>query len=505
MHKIELANISRIHFVGIGGSSMSGLACFMLNRGKMVSGSDSSNSTTADFLTSLGAAVNIPHDGEVIKKHNPELVVFTVAVRDDNPELLEAYRMGMPVIDRAEFLGLLMKDYRFGIAVAGTHGKTTTTSMIASILVDNHLDPSIHIGGTLPLIGGNTKIGNSSYFVTEACEYHDSFLRLLPNIAVVLNVEHDHVDYFKTFEQFKNSFRDFVNLVPEDGCAVVCADDASALEICADARCRVITYGIDYGIDEQISPSTVTHAENCRSWTARNIVFGPSGSATYDLFHVGEAVCQVVLGTVGEHNVRNSLASIAAAFELGIKPSSCLESLLNFTGAKRRFEIKGFLNVEKDGVSGQVKVVDDYAHHPTEITTTLAAAKNSVRGLRDFRSLQDFRGLQSPAGRVILAFQPHTYTRTRELMDLFATSFGDADMVLLADIFASRESDPGNINSGMLAEQINKSSNNCTYFKGQDGFEDIAAYIKSIMTPGDLVITMGAGDIYKVADLLLNS
>ena len=476
MQKINLAKISKIHFVGIGGSSMSGLACFMLNRGKDVTGSDNSASTSTEFLTSLGAAVNIPHDSLVIDIHKPELVVYTVAVKDDNPELLEAIRLGIHVMDRAEFLGLLMKDYSFGISVAGTHGKTTTTSMISSILVFNHLDPSIHIGGTLPLIGGNTRIGNSSYFVTEACEYHDSFLKLTPYIAVILNVEHDHVDYFKTFEQFKESFRRFVSLVCDKGCVVVCADDSDALEVCQHAKCKVVTYGID-------NPSVI--------WSAKNIVFGSDGCAAYDLYLRGDKVCVITIGTVGLHNVRNSLASIASAFELGIQPSECLEPLINFTGAKRRFEVKGLLHVEKNGIVGNVKIIDDYAHHPTEILTTLAAAKTAVG-----------------KGRVFVAFQPHTYTRTRELIDLFSVAFGDADVVLLADIYASRESDPGNISSSILADLINKVSKNCVYIgdsSGNEGFLKIAEYIRQEAAPGDMVITMGAGDIYKVADLLLKN
>ncbi len=459
MQKIDLSKISKIHFIGIGGSSMCGLASFMLNRGMAVSGSDNCLNEATEILSSAGANINSPHSSGVIRTFLPDLVVYTIAIHDDNPEYLEAEELGIPIIERAEFLGRLMEDYKTTVAVAGTHGKTTTTSMIASILLENNLDPSVHIGGKLPLIDGNTKIGKSDFFVSEACEYNDSFLHFKSQVAVILNVEHDHVDYFKTFEQFKDSFRKFIGLVPKDGCVIVCADDENALEIAKGATCQIVRYGIgrpDY------------------DWGASGITFDDSSRATFTVLRRGLPVCELKLGTVGIHNVRNALAAVAAAVACGLSPQDCVLPLAQFTGANRRFEFKGFV----DGV----KVVDDYAHHPTEIVTTLAAARAGARG------------------RIIVTYQPHTYTRTRELLGDFAHAFGDADVVVMADIYASRETDPGDIKIQMLVDAINAVSGNCVF---KSGFEAIAEYVREIARPGDLVISMGAGDIFKVANLLL--
>ncbi|MEI6602801.1 MAG: UDP-N-acetylmuramate--L-alanine ligase [Clostridia bacterium] len=464
METIDLSRIKKIHFIGIGGASMSGLAHFMLDHGVSVSGTDSVLTESTDFLVSAGANIYSPHDGSLITLHNPDLVVYTNAVPADNPELRVAQARGIPILERAVFLGLYMKEFAKGIAVAGTHGKTTTTSMISSILFENNLDPSIHIGGSLPLIGGNTKIGGSEFFVTEACEYHDSFLQLRPWIAVVLNVEYDHVDYFKTFAKFKQSFADFVGLVPTNGFVVVCADDPDALAVANHATCPVLTYGVE---------------NKKANWQAHQITYTADGNPCFDLVHDGAMICRITLGTVGIHNVLNSLAAIAVATACGLSPQDCVAPLLHFTGANRRFEYKGMM--------GAVKIVDDYAHHPTEIRTTLTAARASLTGKKS-------------AGRLIVAFQPHTYTRTRELMADFANAFQEADLVVLADIYASRETNPGDVHSTMLADAINQVSGNCVY---QESFEAIAAWIRQEAKPGDLVITMGAGDIFKVADLLL--
>ncbi|MEI6131845.1 MAG: UDP-N-acetylmuramate--L-alanine ligase [Bacillota bacterium] len=461
MQNIDLTHISKIHFIGIGGSSMCGLASFMLHAGKQVSGSDMTLNEATDELALAGANIRSPHDASNISTFSPDLVVYTVAVRGDNPELVQAAERGIPIIERAVFLGLIMKDFSKSIAVAGTHGKTTTTSMISSILIENNLDPSVHIGGKLPLINSNTLIGSSDYFVTEACEYNDSFLNFNPYIAVILNVEHDHVDYFKTFEQFKASFKNFLALVPAHGHIVVCGDDPNALEVASGAKCKVTTYGIS-------SPDF--------DWSARDIDFDENGCGNYTLLHCGTECGRISLGTVGIHNVRNSLASIATAVLCDLTPAACILPLKNFTGANRRFEFKGYFN--------EVKVIDDYAHHPTEILTTLAAARAAT---------------QAPA-KIIITFQPHTYTRTRELFNEFAHAFGDADEVIMADIYAAREADPGNVSIHSLVDEINKVSANCVYKRD---FEAIAAYVREIANPHDLVITMGAGDICKVADLLL--
>lgn len=457
---IDIINqIKSIHFVGIGGSSMSGLAQFMLKQGKKVYGSDRQDSTIIKELEKAGCTVQVPHSESIITQYKPDLVVYTVAVPLDNPELTAAKSLGLLVVDRSEFLGALINTYPTSIAIAGTHGKTTATSMVASIFYMNHLDPAIHIGGVLPLIGSNTHVGAGEHFILEACEYHRSFLQFHANIALILNVELDHVDYFKDFDDFKQAFKDFCSNVSPSGAIIVNGDDADAVEVANASNAKIITYGI--GADHD--------------WSAKDIIYDKTGCAAYTLYQKGQSICKVELGTTGFHNVLNSLGAIGCAVSAGISVEDCLKPLKEFHGAGRRFEHKGRVN--------GILVVDDYAHHPTEITATLAAAKNA-----------------SGSGNVWCVFQPHTYTRTKNLIGLFSESFHDAYKVIVTDIYAAREKDPGGIDSIMLTDKIQAVSHNAIYC---NSFTCAVDYVCANARPNDIIITMGAGNITNVGEMIL--
>ncbi|MCX8129841.1 MAG: UDP-N-acetylmuramate--L-alanine ligase [Clostridia bacterium] len=453
----ESPQVKHIHFVGIGGSSMSGLAEILISLGYKISGSDMKESASTQKLGKMGAQIRPYHSAESIE--NPDLVVYTVAVKDNNPELIKAREMGIPVIDRAALLGQLMKKYPFSIAISGTHGKTTTTSMVTMIMLESGLDPTIHIGGELPTIGGNTKIGGNQYFITEACEYYGSFLKFNPYLAVILNIELDHVDYFKDIDHIKDTFYMFAKLVPDNGYVVACIDDANTSELINRLSCKKITYGVK-------SPDA--------EWTATGIEYDEKGCASFKLVKDGSELDIIRLSVPGIHNVSNSLAAIASCYALGCDLKSIKEGLLKFTGTLRRFELKG--------IADNIRVVDDYAHHPSEVVATLKAAKN---GNYD---------------KVWCVFQPHTYTRTKSLLGDFSKAFSNADRVIVSDIYAAREIDTGEIHSSMVADKIASAGQNAVYISG---FDAIADYLDKNVSPGDLVITMGAGDIYKVGELFL--
>ncbi len=452
--------IKRVHFTGIGGISMSGLAEILADQGYIVTGSDMKPSSIIQKLDRIGIRTSIGHHADNIK--GADLLVYTAAVKPDNPELLAAAEAGIPYIDRAALLGEIMKKYPWSLAVSGTHGKTTTTSMISMIMMEQGLDPTIHIGGELNAIGGTTRIGKSDYFIAEACEYTGSFLRLHPRIAVILNIEFDHADYFKNIDDVKNVFKKFAGLVPDYGYIVVNGDDAAAIDILGDITCSITTYGVKSGSQY--------------TWSASDISFDDKGCASYKLLYKNEQVCEIRLNVPGIHNVSNSLAAIASCSLAGCSPASAARALQKYGGTCRRFEIKG--------VSDGVTVVDDYAHHPSEIAATLKAA-----------------GKYSHS-HIWCVFQPHTYSRTKCLMDDFTTSFDAADFIILTDIYAAREADNGEVNSSMLAERIALAGKRAIYIKD---FGDIVEYLDKNVDSGDLVITMGAGDIYKVGDLFLES
>ena len=459
MYHIDFNKPNHVHFIGIGGISMSGLAEILLERGFTVSGSDSHRSELTDKLESHGAQVFYGQKAENIIE-GIDVVVYTAAIHPDNPEYMEAEAKGLPMLSRAEFLGQIMRNYQESIAIAGTHGKTTTTSMVSEILMDAKKDPTITVGGMLDIIGGNIRVGGPELFVLEACEYTNSFLSFFPTIEVILNIEADHLDFFKDLDDIRNSFHEFAKLLPEDGTLIINSDIENYEEICEGLSCKVITVGSD---------PKKSH------YSAANVTFGHTACATYDLLVDGEKTDTITLGVPGMHNVYNSLAAIAAAHEVGVEDEDIKTGLLSYAGTHRRFEKKGELN--------GVTIIDDYAHHPQEIEATLSTAKNY------------------PHREIWCVFQPHTYSRTKSLFDEFAEALSMADHVVLADIYAARETDDLGISSKMLAEKIASLGTDAYFFPS---FGEIEKFILEKCINGDLLITMGAGDIVKVGENLLS-
>lgn len=450
--------IKNVHFIGIGGISMSGLAEILQSRGYRISGSDMNASAITKKLEARNMKITIGHSENNIE--GTDLVVYTAAVKDNNPELMAARSKGIPTMDRATLLGQIMKGYTNSIAISGTHGKTTTTSMTSMIMMEAALDPTIHIGGELEAIKGTTKIGSNEYFVAEACEYCSSFLKFYPTVAIILNMDFDHADYFRNLEHVVETFGEFARRVPADGYLVVNAEDKNINTIISMVRCNIVTFGMN---------------PDKADWSAIDINYDDMACASYTLVHKGNTVGIIELKVPGIHNVGNSLAAIAACSLMGCSYDSFKAAFAKFSGTHRRFELKGLI--------GGIKVIDDYAHHPSEIRATLKAAKNCGHT------------------RVWCVFQPHTYTRTKSFMDQFAVSFKDADKVILADIYAAREQDTGEVNSSMMADRINANEIKAEYIKD---FEAIVSYLDENVKPGDLVITMGAGDIYKVGEIYLS-
>jgi UDP-N-acetylmuramate--alanine ligase len=445
-----------IHFVGIGGISMSGIAHILLKRGHRISGSDRSVSPITDKLKAEGAEFYHGHSQEHVK--NPDLVVYTSAVDENNPELEAARKKGIQTVDRADMLGQLMRHYEYSVAVAGAHGKTTTTSMTSLIIENSGLDPTLLIGGELEQIGGNVKVGANRYLVTEACEYKENFLKFYPHIAVILNIDKDHLDYFRDLDHIKSAFEKFANLAPEHGWVVACRDDPVLMEIVSNLTCNVITFGLNG--DARIN--------------ARNLSFDDKGCPAFDLYDGSSFLQRIQLAIPGRHNVLNALAAVSTALILGIDTDTIRTTLETFSGTHRRFEIKGKY--------GGATVVDDYAHHPAEIRATLAAARNY------------------PHNKTWCVFQPHTYTRTKFLFEDFAGSFNDADRVIITDIYAAREKDTGEVRSAHLAEEISKRGQNAVYMAG---FGNIARYLSENLKDGDLLLTIGAGNVYRIGEILL--
>lgn len=448
-----------IYFLGIGGISMSGLAEILKSKGFLVSGSDIKISDTINHLINLDIPVAIGHKAENIT-NDIDLLVYTAAVKQDNPEIIEAKKKNISIIDRAELLGQIMRDFKKSIAISGTHGKTTTTSMVSEILLSAETDPTISIGGILPIIDGNTRIGQSDYFIAEACEYFDSFLKFNPFIAVILNIEADHLDYFKNLRQVQQSFKKFASRVPNNGTVVINKEIDCIDEILVDLTCHVVTY------------SAVSSAAD---WYAEQIVHESNGKNSFDAVYKGKTMGRITLNIPGDHNIANALAACAASYSVGISLNYIIEGLGHFQGVNRRFQHKG--------VFQGVTVVDDYAHHPTEIMATLAAAKKVQHK------------------NLWCVFQPHTFSRTKAFFPAFSTAFTDADHVIVADIYAAREKDTGEISAKDLADSINKTGTPAKYV---GNFQQIADYLKSNCQEGDLLITMGAGDVYLVGESVLN-
>ena len=459
MYKINFNKPVHIHFIGIGGVSMSGLAEILLKEHFTVSGSDNKESSLTKHLIDKGARVFIGQKASNIEE-GIDVVVYTAAIHEDNEEFQEAKRRNLPMLSRAELLGQLMTNYKVPIAVAGTHGKTTTTSMLSHILLAGHMDPTISVGGILKAIDGNIRVGNSEIFVTEACEYTNSFHHFFPKISIILNVEEDHMDFFKDIEDIRNSFHTFAALLPEDGTLIINGEIEHLDQIVKDLRCRVITYD-------------TKHSD--ADFSASDISYDNQGNASFDLLIHGKKADHIRLSVNGLHNVSNALSAIAAAVLLEVPMKEIKQGLLSFTGTDRRFQYKG----DKNGFH----IVDDYAHHPTEIRATLNAAVNY------------------PHKELWCVFQPHTYTRTKAFFHEFVDALSLADHVVLADIYAARENDTLGMSSELLAEELRRKGCDVHYFPT---FEEIESFLLDHCKEDDLLITMGAGDVVNIGNNLLS-
>ncbi len=456
---INLGDYRKVHCVGIGGIGLSAIAEILLEEGYQVSGSDLNENSLTDSLKARGVVIFNSHSSENVK--DADLVIYSSAVTEENPELLGAKNMGIPTLSRAEVLGLMMKEYDEGIAISGTHGKTTTTAMISLILKNASLNPTILIGGNFPAIGSNVQLGGKKFIVAEACEYKDSFLSLYPTRKVILNIDSDHLDYFSGIDHIVHSFEAFAESGPASGTLIAYTANPFVNSIVRKHKGRFITFGLSSNMD----------------YWAENIEFDSHGLPSFDVYYRGKPLGGLKLAVPGEHNVINALASIACCHDLGIKTNVIFETLSDFRGAQRRFDILGI--TEKG-----VKIVDDYAHHPTEIRVTLNACKNFSHN------------------KLWCIFQPHTFTRTIALLNEFSNAFEDADSVVLAKIFPAREKDIYNISSFDLAEKIKETSPD-KEVHCYDTFQEIVDFINKNAHQGDLVITMGAGNIYKVGEMLL--
>lgn len=457
MYQIDFQKPLHIHFIGIGGISMSGLAEILMGEGFTVSGSDAKESPLTKSLEAKGAKIFYGQRASNIMD-STEAVVYTAAIHSDNPEFAKAKEKNLPMLTRAQLLGQIMRNYETPIAISGTHGKTTTTSMVSHILLEGKCDPTISVGGILPAIGGNIRVGESETFVTEACEYTNSFLSFFPKISIILNIDADHLDFFKDLDDIRNSFRRFSELLPSDGTLIINADIPNYQEITKNLPCRVVTYGLEQEADYQ----------------AKDITFDKYGHASFTVYKNGRKTGSYYLKVPGMHNVSNALASISLGHLLGLTEEVIIKGLGSFTGTDRRFQYKG-------EVSG-VTVIDDYAHHPTEIEATLHAAGNY------------------PHQKVWCVFQPHTYTRTKALLPEFAKALTLADHVVLADIYAARETDTLGISSEDLQKRIQELGTPCEYFPT---FDEIENFLLENCSRGDLLITMGAGDVVNIGEHLL--
>jgi UDP-N-acetylmuramate--alanine ligase len=450
--------IQHVHFVGIGGIGMSGIAEVLINLGFRVSGSDIKRSPVTDRLQAMGVEISEGHVAENVGQ--PHVVVRSTAVRDDNPEVIEAQRRSIPVIPRAEMLAELMRLKPHTVAVAGSHGKTTTTSMVATVLGHAGLDPTMVVGGVVGAYGSNAHLGTSDLMVVEADESDRSFLMLTPTIAVVTNIDREHMDYYHDMDDVRACFASFVNKVPFYGSSVLCLDDPNVQAIIPLLERRRATYGLSAQADV----------------SAHGIKYDNSFGSTFSVWRGTDVIGDLTLRVPGMHNVYNALAAIAVGFELEVPFETIAEGLHSFTGAGRRFQAKGEV--------GGVLVVDDYGHHPTEIRATLAAAK-----------------LGSGGRRIVVLFQPHRYTRTHDLMQEFARSFNNADALFITDIYAASEDPIEGVDSEALTSAIKRFGHKEANYIGP--LENAPTMLRDYVQPGDLVITLGAGTVNRVCEQLL--
>lgn len=452
---MTINNYKNIHFIGIGGVSMSGLAQYLKNEGFNISGSDKNVSDTTKNLESLGIKVFYEQTAMNIQS-DIDLVVFTSAISKENLELVEAKKRGIYCAERAELLGKVMERFKYPLSIAGTHGKTTTTSLVSSIMLEAGVDPTITVGGFLPAINGNFKIGKNDYFVVETCEYCDNFLWFKPHSAIILNVELDHTDYFKSEEQYYNSFNKFAKGVKKEGCVVINSGIKDYKKIIKDVEATVITVGL----------------ENA-DYIAKNIEYSNDFNK-FDIYKGDEYVTTLKTHVKGEHNVLNCLCAYGMADFLNIDKEKISKGLEDFSGINRRLQFKGNI---KD-----IDIYDDYAHHPTEIKTTLKTVSNMGYN------------------KVWAIFQPHTYSRTKSLLKDFSESFENCSEALIIDIYSAREPFDDSVSSKQLSEMINNFSQNSVYL---DSFNSAKEYVMKNAKNGDLIITMGAGDVYKIGEEII--
>lgn len=454
----NLSDYKHIHLIGIGGISMSAIAETLYNWNYKVTGSDLNKSEITDNLNKHGIPTVIGHDLENSK--TADLIVYSAAVSDTDPEILLAKENNIPIIGRGTFVGHLTKLYSEAICISGTHGKTTTTSMISTCFIDAEKDPSIEVGAILDSIGGNYRVGNSEYFILESCEYKGNFLKFFPNTAIILNIDNDHLDYYKTFENIVKAFHDFAKIVEPEGLVIVNGDDKNCLALKDIVKSKFISYGIEN--------------KNC-NFVAKNIEFDENGFAIFDVYKNNEFYEKFELSVAGRHNILNALACISTCDYYGIEKCVIKSSLKKFTGAERRLEFKGKLN-------GNVSIFDDYAHHPTEIKATSNAVKN-----KKFNESW-------------VIFQPHTYSRTKNHLDDFADSLLDFDNIIILDIYAAREKNTFDISSKDLVNKIISKGKKALYMPD---FDKVVSYVKENVKENDIVITLGAGTVTQLGPMML--
>ena len=460
----SLKDINKIHMIGIGGISMSAIALVLKKYGYIITGSDKSEGDMINVLEENGIPVFIGSNAELVK--DADVVVYTAAINQHDPEFVRAKSLNIPTYERAQFLGLLLQCYEKPICICGTHGKTTTTSMLSKIFIDARLDPNVQVGSKFKALNDlNYRIGESEYFILESCEYVDSFLNFPHHTATVLNIDEDHLDYFSGIEEIKESFKKFILMLPKDGILVINYDDMNCMSVLEEVKKDLEK--------KNIKIYTFSLSEPQADVYAKNISCNIKGFYSFDIVYNNE-IQKFYLTVPGIHNVYDAIAAITTSVAHGVKLKQMEKSLNEFCGAKRRFEYKKTLE-------NNVLVYDDYAHHPTEIKATLSAAK------------------QKEHNRIISVFQPHTYSRTKELFDDFATSFSNSDIAIFADIYAAREIDDGTVSSKMLTDKVNENGTKALYLPT---FEEIVEYLKENIEPNDIILTIGAGNITHLSDML---
>lgn len=454
----NLKKYKNIHMIGIGGVSMSGIADILKNFGFNVTGSDISDSDSVKSLRDNGIKVTIGHNLKDVA--SSDVVVYSAAIKQDDPEIIEAKKLNIKTIERADFLGALTRCYNDTICVSGTHGKTTTTSMVSLCFLEALKDPTIQVGAVLSNLNGNYKVGNSEHFIIEACEYVESFLKFSPKAEIILNIDNDHLDYFKTFDNIKKAFIKYVKLLPENGLLVVNGDDSNCLDLIKYTKSEVLTYGI---------------TNKNTDFFAVNIAFDNNGFSEFDVYSNDEFYERIKLNVPGMHNVLNALSCIALCTKYGIDKKIIKNALLKFTGANRRFEFKGKIN--------NASVYDDYGHHPTEIIATAKALMNKKYN------------------KSWVVFQPHTYSRTINLLDDFAKALLNFDNIILLDIYAARETNTYGVTSKDLADKLSSLGKSAMYIPN---FDKCAEFLKDNVKPEDIVITLGAGTVTNIGPMIVD-